>query len=662
MASFAGIVDFSVDSRKQQQQWVAAMLAAMKHRSPDGTSIWSSDSACLGQGLFRTSLDRPAETGPVSEGQLSLVGDVRLDNRAELAAELGRISDSLSDERLILAAYRRWGSECANHLLGDFSFALLDVRDRSLLLVRDHFGVKPFYYSQQDCRIAFASEFSALFVLPGISRDIDEECVADYVAGFADDPDRTFFLQIRRLPARHRLVFAGDGQRLEPYWSPSPARADPKVPYHVAFRTLFARAVASRLTGALSPGILLSGGLDSSSIAVVAAQLKRDAGDAVPLPTISMIFDETPAGNERQHIEAVVSQGGFEPIFVQRDHFAPFHAVMEILHEQHQPFLAPGHSVSRIVYAEAARRGIRTLLDGHGGDEAVSHGFGRVGELARDGRWLQLWRGLQATNALYRTPGVRVFAATAISHGRGPWWRAARQAIRVLRGLRALSHGGLNPTISLLNVDLLGRTGLATRQRERRKREHAEQANERLSHESTVLSPFVAYAFEVLDKAAAASGVEARYPFYDKRLVEFCLGLPSDQKLGDGWTRLVLRRAMQGLLPPSVQWRRDKFDFGPVLCRQMLKMHSDLLDEIILQDKAGVSAYFELKAIQAAYQRLVVHGDKAAGADGQLVWRAVVLGLWLREARGGSVAAPKAEAVARQSNLEDGALICEVTK
>ncbi|TIU33071.1 MAG: asparagine synthase, partial [Mesorhizobium sp.] len=126
-----------------------------------------------------------------------------------------------------------------------------------------------------------------------------------------------------------------------------------------------------------------------------------------------------------------------------------------------------------------------------------------------------------------------------------------------------------------------------------------------LTHRWLLSTGLVPHAFEVLDKAAANFGVEPRYPFWDKPLVEFCLALPGEEKLKDGFGRHVLRRAMQGVLPPAVQWRRDKIDFTANLVNGMLGNHRELLDRLLISDSERIAPYVNLPAVAAVYDRML---------------------------------------------------------
>jgi len=147
----------------------------------------------------------------------------------------------------------------------------------------------------------------------------------------------------------------------------------------------------------------------------------------------------------------------------------------------------------------------------------------------------------------------------------------------------------------------------------------------RADHRARLEAGLVPFTLEVA--TAAASGLEPRYPFFDRRLVEFCLALPAEQKLSDGWTRIVLRRAMAGVLPDAVRWRSRKSDLSPAFAHSVLTFERKRLDEIVFADSSVVEPYVDMKRVRATWQR----GLKTQNAaDLFAVWRVASLALWLR--------------------------------
>jgi asparagine synthase (glutamine-hydrolysing) len=605
-----------------------AMLARMAHRAPDGSAAWHEAHVAFGLGLLRSLPEDPEAATVLEDGDLVLVADVRLDNRDELLASLPDSDAGASDAQLVLLGYRLWGDDCPSRLLGDFAFAVFDRSARRLFAARDHLGVKPFYYRAEAAGFAFASEPKALFApgapFPPIAlKDIDEARVVDHLRATVTDAHATFYSAIRRLPAGHKLgLVAGGAPVVSRYWELQAGRRT-AGDTAATFRSLFREAVRCRLRSPAPAAVMLSGGLDSSSIACVASDLRK-AESGPPVDSFSMVFDETPEWNERPFIEVPLRAGMFSPRFIPADRYAPFDGFDRLLAEQDAVFAAPGLAVGRGLSERVAAEGFRVLLSGHGGDEVVSHGMGRLRELAEGGRWRTLWREAHGVAALYGEPGWRIFAKGVLYHGR---FRGAHR----LRRLVARLPSAPSDKAGLVNRALLDRTDAGRRRQATpaASRPFTEQAD----HLAILRSPLQAYGLEVLDLATAAVGVETRYPFLDKRLVEFCLSLPAEEKLDGGWTRLILRRAMEGILPPAIQWRRDKLDFSPHIIGGMLAHHRALIDEIVEHDVDGVGAYAHMPAVRAAYRRMKAAGQRASGGDAQAVWRTVALSLWLRQIR-----------------------------
>ncbi|CAN7197382.1 lasso peptide isopeptide bond-forming cyclase [Mesorhizobium caraganae] len=611
---------------------IQRMLARMQHRAPDGSSWWMDASVVLGHAWLNTTDE--AGPGPLTMagGKLAITADCRLDNRDELLARLGIRDSSVADAVLLMRAYLRWGEACPEHLQGDFAFALWDGERRQLFCVRDHFGVKPFYYHSSDRRFVFASEIGPILDVGGVDMRISEHQISGFLAGLPDDPQSTAYADIFRLPARHSLTVTDNQVVLRRYWqiepSPRPIRADAAE----EFRHLFSQSVRNRMRGTPAVGAMLSGGLDSSSIACVAGM--QNAAQRKPrLPTFSLVFEKGSPMDERPFIEAVLAQQKVDGTLISVGNYAPFAEFERILEEQEETFLAPGLSLTRDIYRTAGAKGMKVLLDGHGGDEVVSQGHGHLHELADAGKWMELWRELRSASNTYGDGMFGLYYQFLTLYG--PAWRIAkikRLANRALSKLRRRPTG--RPATSwrgLINPDLAMRTDLVERFRRAGYMPPSVSASETLTHRWLLSNGMVPHAFEVLDKAAANFGVEPRYPFWDKPLVEFCLALPGAEKLNQGFGRSVLRRAMEGILPPAVQWRRDKIDFTSNLVKGMLGNHRDLLDKVLVADAALIAPYVNLPEVTAAYGRISSQPEAATLPDVQYVWRSIALSLWLRQ-------------------------------
>jgi asparagine synthase (glutamine-hydrolysing) len=576
-------------------------------------------------------------------GDLVLTADARIDNRDELIAILDfgeRPPGEISDSELILGAYARWGECCPEKLLGAFAFVLWDGRKQLLFCARDHFGVKPFYYYLSDRAFAFASEIKALLCLSQVPRRLNEVRVAEYLASMFVDKTITFYQEILRLAPAHSMTVSKGGTRQQTYWSLDPSRElrlGSDAEYAEAFRDLFTEAVRCRLRSAFPIGSLLSGGLDSSSVTCVAQRLlAQDSGQR--LKTFSAVFDEVTECDERPFIYAVLAQDGVEPYYVQGDRVGPLADLDRVLWHQDEAFYAPGLTLSWLLYDAVHIQGVRVLLDGFDGDSTVSHGHGYLHELARAGRWLALSREAWGLGKMWGESPWQGLWALAWHYKLSPMISASRVLSRlrsigvaVLQRVRRMRTCANGPTWrDLIAPDFVERMGLVKRHRAWRQAQLASARDERQRHYRILTAGIQPFALEVFDRSAAAFSVQARYPFWDRRLVEFCLALPPEQKLNRGWSRMVLRRAMSGILPAKVQWRRDKSNFTPNFSRGLLVFERERLDEVILREPEIITAYVDISTLREFYARSLSQGITQRSQDVLAIWRAVSLALWLR--------------------------------
>lgn len=577
-------------------------------------------------GTPRVTLSSSNPRDRAESGALCCVADARIDNAADLAARLDLPSD-VTPARLILTLYRASGLDCAEQLDGDFAFVIWDASLRRLIGARDRFGIKPLYLAGDSDGLAAASDPGRL---PARFRsEMSDAAASAYLAGTIADDRRTFFARIGRVPPAQLFVKDAAGMTLRRYWQFEPVAPDttPLAAQAERLRELLGRAITRRSAGAAHPGALLSGGLDSSSI----ARLLRDSSDA-PLPTFSMVHSD-PKLSERPHIEAVLGQGGFVPQFLDTTAIGPFHNLPQLLEQMHEPFMAPNLATIAPLFAQARAAGIDVLFDGHGGDEVVSHGMALLPRLAREGRWLALWRALRAADCFgqERTP---LFLTYLARHRPRTRWLT-----RTL--LRGLGEGPVQASFvprNLVDPDYARFTGLDVRLESVRSARASVRSSESERHRAVLGGPEQSYGFEVLDRLNRANGIEGRYPFWDRELIEFCLSLPAESRLANGWTRLVLRRAMAPVLPQTVAWRRDKLDFTRAILRGMIADPDGQVEQAL--SGATLQGYVNLPLARSLWRALIEQPDRADARIVQAIWRCTVFAVWLDQRRHGAASDP----------------------
>ncbi len=618
MEAMCGICGVVALGAPPERDTVARMSELLRHRGPDGAGVFAQEGVALASrrlAILDLSEDgrQPFET---PDGAVQLVYNGEIYNYRELRRELedGWRFRSRTDTEVVLAAYERWGEQCVKRFNGMWAFAIWDGRRRRLFCSRDRFGVKPFYYRYDGRRFAFASEPKAFLADPRARLEANPSMVGDYLEqAYLDHTDETFFRGVLRLPPAHSLVLDRRGLHTERYWRLEP-REPPAGDAAEAVRELFLDAVRLRLRSDVPIGTCLSGGIDSSSVAVSVDRLLRsEPANAAPVGerqrTFTVYFDR-PGFDERPYAEAVVERTGASSHWISFTDEELVDDLPSIVRAQDEPFGSTSICAGWYVLRSAKRAGLTVMLDGQGGDEIFAGYRSYLGFRLAD---LLVSRQLRE---------LRAEAAGALaSHGAGAIAVALARPFapdRLTRAVRARSRG----SSSLLGTDLRhhrrlpAANGSAFPDRMRRHQE--------LILTSRGLPELLRYE----DRNSMAHSLEARVPFLDYRLVELGFSLPPDEKIRAGRTKDVLRRAFADLLPPPVRDRRDKLGFvtperdwmraGPLSDLAAATFASRSFSERGLVDAA------------AANRRLERHrrGEVDAGME---LWRALNLELWARE-------------------------------
>jgi asparagine synthase (glutamine-hydrolysing) len=627
MCGLAGIVD----ARGIDGTTLGAMGETLAHRGPDGASFlrWHPGAPLRGTATAdghgadivgfahrRLSIIDLTPTGdqPMLDSELALVYNGEIYNYVEVRADLearGHLFRGTGDTEVLLAAYREWGRDCVERLVGMWAFALLDTRARTLLLSRDRFGIKPLYWAARADGIVFASEIKALLAA-GVSREPDERAVRRYLlTGRTDETAGTFFAAVRQLPAGHDALLDLSEPvrelRARRYWEPPAPAGGGRAPRDDAerFAVLLRESVRIHARSDVPVGSCLSGGLDSSAVVCVAEELRRV--DAIPSYTHRGISYVPGAAelSERPYMAAVARQTGIAMTYVEPSVEEVVAIVPDIVRHQDEPFGSASIVAQWFVFAAARREGLKVMLDGQGADEYLAGYLGylrtRAVELAVRRRALALTR--LAVGARRRT---------------GDWPLGGREALGLaIGGPSPNGHGQPPPAVELLAPPLRGDVEPSDWLVEPQA-----PLEDTLRRHLTAIGLPALLRFE--DRNSMAHSIEARVPFLDHRLVEYALRLPTASKLNGAETKSVLRRALAGTLPDEVRTRRDKIGFRaePAVTWELATRRRD---ELV----ATRSPYEERWLDGAALDRLIARrGDATAEFA---LWRAVNLKLWLRE-------------------------------
>jgi asparagine synthase (glutamine-hydrolysing) len=511
------------------------MAARLAHRGGDAEGATAVGEAALAHRHSWATPEEVGETQPLSDpsGRYWIVCDGRVDSRDELLPTLGASPGEgagMSDAAVLLEVFARWGVAGFARVVGPFAAAIWDATERRLTLVRDALGDRPLCYALLPGAVVAASEEQAVLAHPGVSDALDERRVAQFFAFGGLDGDATFFTAVREVLPGHALVVESGRATTVRYWEAAAAeplrlRDDREVAE--AFAERLRAAVRAHLRGTTPPALMLSGGLDSSAIAATAAPL------APGLKAVSWVFDELPSCDERAWIDPVVRHCGLEPLQFAGDAEWP---LRELAGWRRNPNSPEDDLYRRLVERarELARSaGCTVLLSGMFGDHLYSGVHGWLWERLGDGRALG-----DARTELRGRGGLRRLGVALLL-------RRVPAPVKRLR--RAMT--GPRPWLTRYAGEMLAEAGAWPPSAAR---------GLRPAQHRSVLGLLAAHGVSGETFHAASAGVDVRYPFRDRRVVELMLRLPSDQLYRPGVSRPVLREAMRGLLPEAVRSRTGK--------------------------------------------------------------------------------------------------------
>ena len=569
MSGIAGIIHF--DGKPVEPGLIEKMTSAMTHRGPDGINHWVKGSVALGQCMLRTTPESLEEHQPLTneDESLVLVMDGRVDNWEELRRELlgrGAVLRNRSDAELVLRSYEVWGEESPCHILGDFAYVLWDGQRRELFCARDVLGVRPFYYYQRGNLFIIASELHQFFIDDRVSKEPNEGMVAEHLAVKVLCKTETLYLNIFRLPPAHSLRVSNHGvKQIRCYWDIDETqqihcRSDEE--YGERFFAVFSEAVRCRMRANGPVGAYLSGGLDSGSVVVTAAEIGRSGNPCeLGLHAFSLVFPGLEC-DESDFIQQVVKITNISATAIQ---YSPPQG--DYLSEQTARwhdfcipyFCGDGCNIPRI----ARDRGFRVLLTGCGGNETVEGRVENIADYIRTGRFISAWIQSHENSRLFG----RSVLQSLINHGFKPlapdWVRQFWHRI----------NPRPNSVIEYMPKEFQEKVGLRNRlKKSQSDKRFLSRELDAIYHGGHFMGWSIA-SLEWQERECAWYQIEDRHPFRDRRLIEFVFALPADQRWRGLYRKFVLRKAMQNRLPERNRLRLIQPEFSSLLMQELQRLY-----------------------------------------------------------------------------------------
>ena len=605
------------------QHLLHAMCERMVHRGPDSEGLYVTTGAALGmRRLAIIDLITGEQPAFNEDKSVAVILNGEIYNYREVRTDLekrGHAFRSASDTEVLPHLYEEYGDDMLRHLNGMFAFALWDSKRRRLLIARDRFGEKPLYWGIFDNTLLFASEPKVLLAHTSVKPSLNLQALRQYLSFDYVPAPLSIYQGINKLPAAHKLTLQDGRANVECYWRLSYKTADPLPSEHEAaerLRELLADAVRMRLVSDVPLGVLLSGGVDSSTIAALAVQASSEA-----VKTFSISFAEA-SFDESAYARGVAKFLGTDHHEERLSANLAANLVGEIGAWMDEPFSDPS-LVPTYLLSRFTRKHVTVALGGDGGDELFA-GY----QMYAGHRWAEVYKYVpRLLRAGIVEPLVRLLPVKTKNLS------FDYKALRFVNGAKydavARHHvwfGSFTPEEqqALLTADVLGATDGEIYAQARQFAADCE--SDDLVTQMQNVDTRLYLAEDILtkvDRASMAVSLEVRAPFLDPRVAEFAASLPCSYKLRGVKTKYILKKAVRGMLPPFVT-RRGKKGFGVPVAEWLKVKLRPLARDLLSPERVRRAGVFNPEYVA----RLQDEHERGVANHRKLLWTLLMFELW----------------------------------
>ncbi|MBD1940406.1 asparagine synthase (glutamine-hydrolyzing) [Microcoleus sp. FACHB-68] len=590
------------------------MTKAISHRGPDDEGFYFAQSSGTGLGHRRLSILDLSPLGhqPMTyeNSGLWIVFNGEIYNFIEIRTELeqkGYRFCSDSDTEVILAAYLEWGKNAFAKFNGMWALALYDENRKELLLCRDRYGIKPLYYHLDKQQLVFGSEYKVFWAVArelSVSWDLRGIKTALGSAFYLESSGFTLLEKVRNLLPGHYLVANESGVEVHQWWRTLdhlvevPATLEEQAEQ---LEELFRDACRLRLRSDVPVGTSLSGGIDSSSVVVMLSDLaySGEVGERASKSwqkTFIHSFKGT-SFDETDYADIAANAADAEKIYVTADPDELLKRLDSILYAFESIYPGMPDSGWR-VYKSQRENGVIVSLDGHGADEMLG-GYGFYVTAAMEDSSVfssRFWSLLEQQRQMLGDMVPRYFTIQTILKSRS-WIKANKELAKKILGNLSLNSKFLSEEAHKLEGYDKLKTELPLRW---------DALNQSLYQDfHHIILPRILKNFDLM---SMAHGIEVRMPFMDYRLINYVFSLPSSSKIGEGYTKLVLRKAMSNLLPDPIRLRQTKFGFNSPLTQWLQNELKIWIQDTLESDSMG-SDLVDMKKLKNFYNEKIVSGQ-----------------------------------------------------
>jgi asparagine synthase (glutamine-hydrolysing) len=596
----------------------------MKHRGPDSEGLWTDESVALG--MRRLSIiDLHTGEQPVfsEDKSIVVVMNGELYNFREVRSDLekrGHCFETQTDTEILPHLYEEYGEAMLEHINGMFAFALWDKRKQKLLIARDRFGEKPLYYSVFDGNLIFASEPKVLLENPSVKTEINLDALRQYLSFDYVPAPASIYKNIYKLPAAHLLIAENGEVRTRRYWNLSFQKNGNAPTIEKAagqLREILADAVRMRLVSDVPLGILLSGGVDSSTVAAFATQFSTEK-----VKTFSIGFEED-SFDESKFARQVAVHFGTEHYEDKLSVEKAADLISEIGTWLDEP-LSDGSLIPTLLLSRFVKKHVTVALGGDGGDEIfagypmyfghkVANIYTRIPQFLRNNLIEPIVNNLPVStkNLSFDYKAKRFVAASKYD--------------TVTRHHSWFGSFSIDEQNDLLTKDVLANSSGDIYRGAKDLLKITDAKNEIEQMQFLDMNFYMAEdILTKVDRASMAVSLEVRAPFLDPRVAEFAASLPLRYKLKGNQGKYVLKKAMEKLLPKNIL-HRPKKGFGVPIAEWLKGRLNPLMRDLLDSTRLKNQGLFEENHVQ----KLINEHETGAASHHKQLWTLLVFQLWL---------------------------------
>ena len=588
---------------------IQKMQEALVHRAVDGKGVWFSGNILLGHHKLAITPEQQTEQQPFEYLDFVITADARIDNRVELINQLKTeipVGLMVNNSFLLLTAFRKWQEKCLEYIEGEFAFAIWNKRTKQLFCAVDHIGFRPLFYYDMPSVFVFSSEMKGILAVKETPNLFNDASLIEYFFR-QSDLTKTHNDEIFALCGGNRLILQNGKVRIEKYWNPQPLgkyHFNKDEEWAECLRDLLFRSIGNRLHTNLPVGIGLSGGLDSSSVACIAGKILEKRNQ-----TLYAFSSALPVGHkgiecdERRYIEIIGNHlKNLDQTYIEAREVGPF-SNLEKTFSVDETFPNPFHYMDQAIYAAAREKRIGVFLSGFGGDFFVSDkGNEVIYELIRQFRFGEATGLLRQLKHQENKGYFSLFKSEFARHTK------IGKSLISFRNKKQINW----QRYSMLNDEFLIR--------------HKQNINfDYISHPVLYMLDYlnsgrVGRVMGMWANRSAAYALETAVPLFDKQINEFMFDVPIEQYLKGGSRRSLIRRAMEGILPPEIQWRKDKQPYTPDFHSRVIK-EKLFIDDILNSrsynfawkyiDKSKIAYHFkDIKPVNGMGNWMTIGGNQ----------------------------------------------------